>query len=570
MKQTGFVVKNTSSAGNVFFTASSAYDRPRWVPLAEATVYTTENAADRAAAKIRTKNFLVGASVVPMTEAVTLLLPVPNDSEADNDVTTSVQSNVYAPVDPNDDGADVDPNAVDPTDDDCDMPPSCDVVGGLDPSCDGEGGGDSEGDTDSLSNGDGSAEVEVDADGEDLGEPEGSIDDEPMTIVLPMGESASDADRPRVHDLSELDDEEAYDETQTNDTIKDGDVIIVKHGVAVMYRAWPVLVAGHAEEFHRLNPGTSWATFNGGKYLAAAEMAQSIYKRTPDEEAADIVRAVKEAADHEMITRLVAEYDTWAKEKKLDPQSRITFTRFARERQLNPEQRSDLEGRVGVGSRARRNDEGLSDVVSAGTADGNGVVMSTSPTLSMNGFTDRLTGESLARKDRILGEMREHLNEGKFKMPKKPARDKRQDNDTTAATSKIPVKNIFGGKVQDVEQPEKFTQIASDMREKVSIPTQVTSDLSKTIDEYDELVKQGGNVDKVSYCMTVADALRELKACLDQRTVEGIQQAQIKYGSFSNLITMQIPPSVVKYITSGGRAASLRQLFDEYRTKDTK
>lgn len=47
---------------------------------------------------------------------------------------------------------------------------------------------------------------------------------------------------PKIHDLSDLNLDEAYDETQTNDEIQDGDFLILGCGVAYMQKAWPFMV----------------------------------------------------------------------------------------------------------------------------------------------------------------------------------------------------------------------------------------------------------------------------------------------------------------------------------------
>lgn len=80
----------------------------------------------------------------------------------------------------------------------------------------------------------------------------------------------------RVHDLSHLTPEQAYDETQTNDAIKDRDVISMGNGnVAVMVRAWPVVACGEIEGFHAITEG--WEVYDGGRYeeshMAALEVA---------------------------------------------------------------------------------------------------------------------------------------------------------------------------------------------------------------------------------------------------------------------------------------------------------
>src|SRR5512139_767142 len=51
MKKTGYVIAKNKSLQE-FFVASSAYDRPRWVPLAEATVYPTADIAQTASTKL--------------------------------------------------------------------------------------------------------------------------------------------------------------------------------------------------------------------------------------------------------------------------------------------------------------------------------------------------------------------------------------------------------------------------------------------------------------------------------------------------------------------------------------
>ena len=54
----------------------------------------------------------------------------------------------------------------------------------------------------------------------------------------------------RIHDLTHLSHEDVYDETQTNDDIKDGDFILVAGGVAVLQKAWPVMVEGTSKDLH--------------------------------------------------------------------------------------------------------------------------------------------------------------------------------------------------------------------------------------------------------------------------------------------------------------------------------
>jgi hypothetical protein len=70
----------------------------------------------------------------------------------------------------------------------------------------------------------------------------------------------------QVHDLTSLTMGEAYDETQTNPFIEDGDILIVTDGLAVMVKAWPTMVDGHSDMFHRLTDGYTFddVYFNEG------------------------------------------------------------------------------------------------------------------------------------------------------------------------------------------------------------------------------------------------------------------------------------------------------------------
>lgn len=64
---------------------------------------------------------------------------------------------------------------------------------------------------------------------------------------------------PKIFDLRDLDMGAAYDITQTCDDIRHGDVLLVADGVAVLDRAWPVMVAGASDVFHSLADGVTWA-----------------------------------------------------------------------------------------------------------------------------------------------------------------------------------------------------------------------------------------------------------------------------------------------------------------------
>lgn len=58
----------------------------------------------------------------------------------------------------------------------------------------------------------------------------------------------------KTHNLKALSMSEAYDETQCSDEIKDGDILLVQDGVAVLVEAWPIMVVGESTVFHRAAP----------------------------------------------------------------------------------------------------------------------------------------------------------------------------------------------------------------------------------------------------------------------------------------------------------------------------
>lgn len=65
MKKTGYVIAKNKGL-NEFFTSSSAYDRPRWVAIAEATTYPTAELADLASKKLYKSSGAYEARVVPV------------------------------------------------------------------------------------------------------------------------------------------------------------------------------------------------------------------------------------------------------------------------------------------------------------------------------------------------------------------------------------------------------------------------------------------------------------------------------------------------------------------------
>ncbi len=82
---------------------------------------------------------------------------------------------------------------------------------------------------------------------------------------------------PTVHCFKGKPPREVYDQTQTDDSLKDGDVLSLGNGnVAILMKAWPTIVYGEIEDFHRLAPGQDFDSIDGGKYAASAAKARKL------------------------------------------------------------------------------------------------------------------------------------------------------------------------------------------------------------------------------------------------------------------------------------------------------
>jgi hypothetical protein len=71
MNNEGYVIAR-NRARKEFFTSSSAYDRPVWTPVTEATVYPTADMAQKAALKLATRGSAYEARIVSLKEVLTL------------------------------------------------------------------------------------------------------------------------------------------------------------------------------------------------------------------------------------------------------------------------------------------------------------------------------------------------------------------------------------------------------------------------------------------------------------------------------------------------------------------
>ena len=73
---------------------------------------------------------------------------------------------------------------------------------------------------------------------------------------------------PRSHYFdTDIPDRAAYDRTQTDDSIRDGDVLVFRKSVGIQIQAWPTIVRGLPGEFHSLLEGSSWGDVDRGRYV---------------------------------------------------------------------------------------------------------------------------------------------------------------------------------------------------------------------------------------------------------------------------------------------------------------
>ena len=82
-----------------------------------------------------------------------------------------------------------------------------------------------------------------------------------------------------IHDYRAMQRPTAYNETQIDDNVGDGDILLLSGGAtAIMVKAWPVMVVGEADKisFHELQEGTTFKEFAGGAYYEAAQLAEKL------------------------------------------------------------------------------------------------------------------------------------------------------------------------------------------------------------------------------------------------------------------------------------------------------
>jgi len=103
----------------------------------------------------------------------------------------------------------------------------------------------------------------------------------------------------KIFDLRALDMSSAYDWSQC-EAIAHGDVMLVADGVAVMCEAWPTMVAGASDVFHRVADGVTWERFALGcprPGMAAELLAGVAVARRPVAELVAAALSYNELAD---------------------------------------------------------------------------------------------------------------------------------------------------------------------------------------------------------------------------------------------------------------------------------
>ena len=81
----------------------------------------------------------------------------------------------------------------------------------------------------------------------------------------------------KIHAFAGRASADVYDQTQTDSSIKDGDLLDLGGGnIGILLQAWPTVVCGEIDQFHTLADGESFDSYQEGKYSAAARKAREI------------------------------------------------------------------------------------------------------------------------------------------------------------------------------------------------------------------------------------------------------------------------------------------------------
>jgi len=147
-------------------------------------------------------------------------------------------------------------------------------------------------------------------------------------------------------------------------------------------------------------------------------------------------------------------------------------------------------------------------------------------------------------------------------MPSKPAADAQPTPTNT------PAQKVDTLKFKDPASTGKDDVQSSNPHEKkVSVPSNVVSELKAKIAEYDREAENFKNSDdaRASFAMTAADAMKTLLDLLQAGTVADIKKASVHLTSLMSPITNNIPASVIKFVSYQGEKPSLKDLFNAKR-----
>jgi len=146
----------------------------------------------------------------------------------------------------------------------------------------------------------------------------------------------------------------------------------------------------------------------------------------------------------------------------------------------------------------------------------------------------------------------------------------RPGNDPVASSNKDTVLDVKKPAVITYKDPSKspdcFTAPVNDNDENsISVPADVKADLKKAIADFKKQADFANTVDdtRSSFCLTVVAAFERLQELLSSGTVGDLKQAQIFMTTWMNAITTNLPASVQKFVLSGGRKDTLKDLFDK-------
>ena len=95
-------------------------------------------------------------------------------------------------------------------------------------------------------------------------------------------------------------------------------------------------------------------------------------------------------------------------------------------------------------------------------------------------------------------------------------------------------------------------------------PANVISSLKTGIKEFNAAADYNNGKDdsQASMALTIASAMQDILTDLEQGTIEGLKQAQIRITSYMNPITSNFPPDVIDYLYKSGRQPiSLKNIF---------